>query len=304
MSVQRNKREAKLLRSIWSVLAVCLATVFMVAGPQSVERPFRGVTHITRAETNPRNVVMHIVTIDLRQPGIRVKVSPPAGARETVRETTLSFLNREHAQVAVNAHFFLPFPSTDLNAEVIGLAASEGKVYSQCERPVQSYAIVANAAAINFDRENQASVVRCSVETASLWNTLTGSAQIITEGFVTVPLYKDADHPDGLLTANSEYSNARSWYDLPRARTAIGLTRDNARLVLFTVQAGAGETSGMSVGEVANVLLKDYSVYNALNLDGGGSTSLAIDGKLVTSGSREVASSLAVFAERAQSADR
>ena len=35
----------------------------------------------------------------------------------------------------MNAHFFLPFPSSDPNAEVIGLAASEGKVYSGCEEP-------------------------------------------------------------------------------------------------------------------------------------------------------------------------
>ena len=121
----------------------------------------------------------------------------------------------------------------------------------------------------------------------------------MTNGVVTIPVYEDAAHPNGQLTPNGDYSNQRSWYDLPRARTAIGLTRDNGSLVLFTVEpARNGETSGMTVGEVANLLVKDYGVYNALNLDGGGSTSLAIDGKLVTSGTREVASSLAVFAER------
>ena len=50
---------------------------------------------------------------------------------------------------------------------------------------------------------------------------------------------------------------------------------------------------GMTMAEVANVLHRDYAVYNAINLDGGGSTSLAIDGRMVTSGNREVASSLA-----------
>jgi len=298
MSVPGNKREGKFLSVfVCAVLAVCWALISVAQ--QNVDRPFRGVTHITRTESSPRNVVMHIVTIDLGQPGIRLKVSPPGGTRETVRETTLSFLQRERAQIAVNAHFFLPFPSTDLNAEVIGLAASEGKVYSQCERPAQSYAIVANAAAINFDRANRASVVTCGVETSGLWNTLAGSAQIITDGVVTVPAYRDSEHPSATLTANADYSNVRSWYDLPRARTAIGLTRNNDTLILFTVQAAAGgEASGMTVRDVANVLVKDYSAYNALNLDGGGSTSLAIDGKLITSGMREVASSLAIFAER------
>lgn len=266
---------------------------------QSPERPFRGITHITRVESVPRSVTMHIVTIDLSSPGLRFKLTPHGGTRETLRQTTEVFLNQEHAQLAVNAHFFLPFPSADLNADLIGLAASEGKVYSTCEEPVQSYALVANAPAINFDQASRATIVHCEDGTAGLWNTLAGSAQIVTNGVVTIPVYKDATHPTGQLTPNSDYSNARSWYDLPRARTAIGLTRDNRSLVLFTVEAGrSGETSGMTVSGMADLLIKDYSVYNALNLDGGGSTSLAIDGRMVTSGTREVGSSLAVFAER------
>ena len=40
--------------------------------------------------------------------------------------------------------------------------------------------------------------------------------------------------------------------------------------------------------------VKDYGVYNALNLDGGGSTTLAI-GPQVTGGTREVGSNLAVL---------
>jgi len=112
-------------------------------------------------------------------------------------------------------------------------------------------------------------------------------------------VYRDARHPDGALTPTEDYSNAHSWYDLPRARTAIGLTRDNRSLVLFVVESSAnGEASGMAVGEVARRLVDDYGVWNAMNLDGGGSTSLALDGRLVTHGSRAVASSLAIFAER------
>jgi N-acetylglucosamine-1-phosphodiester alpha-N-acetylglucosaminidase len=259
---------------------------------QAPEHPFRGVTHVARGQ-------IHVVTVDLSTPGLHFKLTPPGGTRETLRQTTLAFLNQEHSQVALNAHFFLPFPSNDLNADLIGLAVSDGRIISNCEhQPVQSYAIVADAPALNIDRANHASIVPCEND-APFWTTVSGSAQIVTNGVVTVPAYKDAEHPNGLLTPNADYSNQHSWYDLPRARTAIGLTRDNGKLVLFTVEAGRnGETSGMTVGELANLLVKDYAVYNALNLDGGGSTSLVIDGTLVTSGSREVGSSLAVFAER------
>ena len=63
----------------------------------------------------------------------------------------------------------------------------------------------------------------------------------------------------------------------------------------------------MTCGAVADLLVSDYGVYNALNLDGGGSTTLAMEdpkthaGKImnVSSGNsngRAVGSNLAVFA--------
>src|SRR5262249_37738332 len=209
-------------------------------------------------------------------PGIRFELSPPGGTRETVRQTTLEYLTQAGAQAAVNAHFFLPFPSTDLNADLIGLAASNGQKISAFEAPVQSYAIVTNAPAINIDTDNPASLVFAASDT-SLWNTFAGSAQIVTDSEKTIPVYKDDDHPDGLLTPGgpADYSNAKSWYDLLNARTAIGLTKDAQTLVIFTVDVRGGSL-GMSVGEVAEMLIRDYSVYNALNMDGGGSTTLAL----------------------------
>jgi hypothetical protein len=63
----------------------------------------------------------------------------------------------------------------------------------------------------------------------------------------------------------------------------------------------------MTVGEVADLLIQDYGVYNALNLDGGGSTSMAMQdpatglGRFVNVSSdnpsgRAEGSNLAVFA--------
>src|SRR5438270_3019492 len=73
---------------------------------QIVDRPFSGITTITRTEDAPRRVNLHVIEIDLNAPGIRFKLTPPSGALETVRQTTLDFLKLEHAQVAINGHFF------------------------------------------------------------------------------------------------------------------------------------------------------------------------------------------------------
>jgi len=260
---------------------------------------------------------MHIVLIDLTAPGLRFELTAPSGTRETFRVTTLNFLNQAHAQVALNSHFFLPFPSSDFNAMLIGLAAHDGNVYSAFEAPVQSYALVTNAPALNIDRDNHASIVHINpafpdaqhvLEPVTLWTALAGSAQILTNGVKTIPFYIDAQHPDGLLTPGGpgSYSNTSSWYNLTNARTSIGLSQDRQRLVLFTVD-NAGGSRGMSVGEVADVLINDYGVYDALNLDGGGSTTLAMQNPATNMGrivnvsadgpnGRAVASNLAVFA--------
>ena len=244
-------------RRVWAALSFVL--LCLPAAPraeQRVTQPFLGVTYIDRTEAEPRAVHMHIVRIDLTAPGLRFTLSPPDGIRETVRQTTLAFLKQEHAQVAVNAHFFLPFPSKDRDAWLVGLAASEGRVYSAFETPEQDFALVADAPALNIDPANHATIVHRDrtrsdgthvMEAVTLWTTVAGSAQIVTGGVKSVP---------GL-----------AWYEAVQARTAIGLSKDGRTLTLFTVDKSDGSL-GMQVGEVADVLLRDYGVADALNLDG------------------------------------
>src|SRR5689334_2454676 len=93
-----------------------LLLVFALHGAEVVEQPFRGVTHITRTEA----AKMHIVKIDLRTPGLRFQLTAPSGSRETVRQTTLEFLKQSHAQIAINAHYFIPFPTQETEVWLIG----------------------------------------------------------------------------------------------------------------------------------------------------------------------------------------
>ena len=136
------------------------------------------------------------------------------------------------------------------------------------------------------------------------YNTVAGSAQIITDGAVTIPTYSGS----GPLYANGTYSNSYSWYaSVPNARTAIGLSQDDKTLFLFTVD-DAGGSQGMTVTEMANFMLSNYGVYEALNLDGGGSTTMAmadpttgigsvINASSNSGGPRAVGASLAIFAQ-------
>src|SRR5262245_5185393 len=127
------------------VLSLCAGNL---RASEVITHPYLGVTHITRTDTVPRTVRIHIVTIDLTVPGIRFEMTQPGGSLETVRRTTLGFLNEVRAQIALNGHFFLPFPSANPDAMLIGLAVFNGNVYSTFEAPVQSYALVSDSPAI------------------------------------------------------------------------------------------------------------------------------------------------------------
>ena len=266
-----------------ALLLVCLA-LYAQQETETREHPYLGVTLIRRTVTVPRLVNMRVLQIDLNARGIGFKLTPPAGSREVINQTTLNYMNQERAQFAVNVHFYLPVgtPETDL----IGLAASNGNVYSEFEAPVQSYAIVDYAPGINIGPDNKASIVHAdfdhpdrkrTLENVKLWNAFSGSAQIVTNGLKTIPVYRDEDHPHGLLTPDKTYSNRHSWYDVLNPRTAIGLSRDNRILTVFVADGrGAGGSLGLTGSEMADILISDYGVYSALNLDGGGSTTLTM----------------------------
>ena len=85
---------------------VLLAVSGAARTSSSVTHPFAGITHIDRSLTTPRPIHVHVIQVDLATPGIRVMLTPPAGPRETIRQTTAAFVNGVHAQAGINAHSF------------------------------------------------------------------------------------------------------------------------------------------------------------------------------------------------------
>ena len=84
--------------------------------------------------------------------------------------------------------------------------------------------------------------------------------------------------------------------------TAIGFWEDRSALYLVTVDGRRESDSGMSLRELADAML-ELGVYEAVNLDGGGSTTMVIDGAVmnVTSdatGERAIGNALLVVKRR------
>jgi exopolysaccharide biosynthesis protein len=279
-----------------------------------VSQPYRGITLIHRSETSPRPENMNIVEIDLTDPGIQFKLSPATPpspntfGSETSVQQTLAYMNQQQAQMAVNISYFDNPPQSNGGTNITGIAASEGNVFSAFDpAPVLNYAILPNAPAINIDIHNHATIAQRGATDTSLmdssnnpvaaYNTFSGSAQIITNGANSIPVG---------LPPRPGPGNVSFYNDQITARTAAGLSQDGNTLFLFTVDV-AGGSQGMTINEMANFMISQYGVYNALNLDGGGSTSLALldpfsnVGSLVNAQSngasaRAVGASLAIFA--------
>lgn len=62
-------------------------------------------------------------------------------------------------------------------------------------------------------------------------------------------------------------------------RTAVGYTADN-HLIIVTVDGREKSSVGMTLTELSN-FMKSIGCYNAMNLDGGGSTVMYVNGKVV-----------------------
>jgi hypothetical protein len=250
-------------------LVLLLLVAWLQAGPLcaeiSVSHPFRGVTYIQRSEATPRPLKISAIEINLAAHGISFLVTPPSGPRETANQTTLEFLTQTRSQIAVNAHFFTPWPADGTGYSwVIGLAASNGTVYSAFERN-KGYPYQDNLPALNITANNTASVAYQAEgdmtgyvvdPPVSVYNALSGNEQILTQGVNT--------------------AGTGSWDNTPNPRTIIDLTPDY-KLILFTVDGRQpGISEGLTTSEAADLLLDDYGVTDAINLDGGGSTTLCI----------------------------
>ena len=245
----------------WKLLLLLIALfpgvggILEDAGAASVEitEPFEGIRHIYRTTTVPRELDMHFIEIDLTAPGIDFAITPSNGAAagETNGQTTRQFVTQQNAQIGINGSF----SAISNGAWVVeGIAATQGSVYSLFEQFRRT--------ALNISIDNVATIIR-STDTGTntgtahtpdipLYNTLGGEARLLNNGNNVAPSANEVLHP----------------------RTAAGVSSDGKKLILLTVDGrNTGHSLGVTRPELAD-LLKQYGAWNAINLDGGGSTTL------------------------------
>lgn len=232
---------------------------FLHLAPQPENQElFRGVRYIREIHTTPRNMIVHVVIIDLHEQGIKLLVTPGDPEKEypLTAITTSGFLAKHNLQVAINGDAFYPWHSRSIldyyphngdPVNVYGMAISNGVLYSQTTD---------NEPTIYFSKTNRASI---NNPLNNPFNAISGNAILLKNG--NKPQLPPTD---------------------PEPRTAIGLNRSNRYLYLVIVDGRQpGYSEGITLDELANYL-SSLGVYNAINLDGGGSSTLVAQGKLGT----------------------
>lgn len=225
-------------------------------GPITEKALFQGVTYTRRVTQTPRPLVIHIVTVDLRAEGIRLLVTPgdPQADLPLTARTTSQFVREFGVQIAINGDGFTPWsgrgfwdscPQSGDRIAPIGFAASEGVVYAQDTDSEPT---------VYFGPNNQ---VGFEQPVGRITNALSGNAMLVRQG-KALPQADDA----------------------PAPRTALGASGNGRYLYLVVVDGRQpGYSEGMPLGELA-ALFVELGAQNAINLDGGGSSTLVRAGIL------------------------
>jgi hypothetical protein len=242
---------------------------------------FKGIDHAVG--TNNPNIagnfptewqVVHCVRVDLTDPDVQLFTTPRASSyvaesRETLTQTVPVILQQYKLQVASDANFYNAPPwgadptSAGVSCEVYGLQISSGIVVSA--ETSADYSGDPRAASLLFSTNKQPRFVFKNLppgtSTTGIYTAITGYYPIVSNG-INVGAASISAYPD-----NSGIHGVNP-------RTAFGVSQDGRYLYLLTID---GRQSGYSDGaldsETAYWMLQ-CGAWNAINMDGGGSTAL------------------------------
>ena len=220
------------------------------------QRLFDGVTYSRMVRWSPRPLMIHVITVDMKAGGMRVLVTPAddrSGEYPLRARTTTQFLREFDMQIAVNGDGFSPwwshsvadyYPHVGDPVQPRGNSASRGKVYWTSHAAVPT---------LYISSRNQFSFEA----PARPFNAISGETLLLMGGQLIPDLNDTATQP----------------------RTAVGYSKNGRYLYLVVVDGRQPLYSeGMTIRELA-ILMQSIGAYYAMNLDGGGSSTMVVQGK-------------------------
>jgi exopolysaccharide biosynthesis protein len=253
------------MHSLKIAVASLLVSVSVPAGAAEIAQSgfsplYVGVdTETATVPSNPTSAGLattsraYIVRIDLSARGIGFIATPQSGSLNTTSEPTSLFAAEHRVRIAINANFFAP--CCDRFAEpktVWGLLVSQGKVVS----PAYSANLGSYEGALAITRDNHAVIAEASaIDLNHVYTAVAGSGLVLREG------------QDVSATSGGDPGD-------PNPRTLAGLTKDGRFLYLAVIDGRLTGYSTGTTGAQSAALMLALGCYNALNLDGGGSSEM------------------------------
>lgn len=230
-----------------------------VRGDPSTTQPAGPVTYSHEQRAQPP-MSLHIVTIDLSDPNVSLHVAPSGddpdgpGPWETTLATVREIARREQFDLAINGGFFSVRDEREVMGQKVryfagnaanfaGVAISGGRIWS--DEPGRPLLVVGE--------DGRARIDRYLSPPEGAREAIAGNVMLLRAGR-PLPQRNNLRHP----------------------RTAVGVNDDGTRLTILVVDGRReGHSIGMTYTELAEVFQR-LGCWSAMNLDGGGSTTLVM----------------------------
>ncbi|HKY54623.1 MAG TPA: phosphodiester glycosidase family protein [Anaerolineales bacterium] len=260
-----KKKSIKFIAGSAILLVLCLAGYLFYNSNRPTPVPteqqlHEGVTYQRIVRLIPHPLIAHVLEIDTKTKGIEFLITPPDSnsTNPLKARTTSQFLKDFDVQIAINGDGFSPwwsrgpadyYPHSGDPVTPLGFAASNGEVYSlgvQMSVGVRPTLYISRRNVLSFNNPP-----------GNIYHAISGDRMIVLKG-----------QPAPNISGHR-----------PEPRTAIGTNR-NGRYLYIVVVDGRQPfySSGATLSELADIFI-DLGAYIAMNLDGGGSSTMVIEGE-------------------------
>jgi hypothetical protein len=256
----RNKRVLWIILGLIALLALCVTGYALYdrgrPAPVPVKRTIfnDAVTYHRRVYYLPRLVIAHVLVVDTKSNGFRLLVTPPdnSDGPPLNARTTTQFLEEFGVQIAINGDGFQPwwsrgpldyYPQPGDPVTPTGFTASNGKVYAEGES-TEPVLYISRRGGLSFRKPGR------------VFNAIAGDRYLLQGGEKVADLDNSERDP----------------------RTAIGFNKNGRWLYLVVVDGRQPlYSAGATFDELADILMA-HGAYFGMSLDGGGSTTMVIEG--------------------------
>ena len=210
------------------------------------------ITYQRKVYSTPRPHIVNTVTVDLASKHIRPFVSPFESGNNLAMKTS-EFIKKYDLDLAINGSFFYPFtentpwdysPRSGYKAHALGENISDGRRYGKATKDWN---------VLCFDRSNLAQITLNNHCPEGTVQGVAGQEILVKDG-------------DSIIDYETK----------AYGRAAVGINKQGDKIWLFVVDGKQPFYSeGVTLSELAQIAA-DLGCDRAINLDGGGSTTLAV----------------------------